>query len=173
MTFVRPFRRAACALRRVALAASLAGVAVAAGACGGSETTAPAPIALEDQVWASALGVTLSQFTKLTSGVYYRDVTVGTGTTVTGTPTVAVRYAGYLANGTKFDERTEAQGPVCFPLAGLIAGWQSGMQGMKVGGTRRLLIPADQGYGPGGNGPIPGNANLLFDITLTATGCPA
>lgn len=173
MPFARPTVCSARMLHRAILCASLSAVAFIGGACGGSESTAPAPIPIEEQVWAASLGVTLSQFTRLASGVYYRDVTVGTGTTVSGTPTVAVRYAGYLANGTKFDERTEAQGPICFPLAGLIAGWQSGMQGMKVGGTRRLLIPPDQGYGRGGNGPIPGNANLLFDITLTATGCPA
>jgi FKBP-type peptidyl-prolyl cis-trans isomerase FkpA len=167
MSRARPFRRPV----RAGRLAVIASAAVTLAACGSDTAIAPAPIPLESQVWATSLGVNLSQFTKLGSGVYYLDSQAGTGTTVSGTPTVAVQYAGFLANGTKFDERTAQQGSICFPLSGLIAGWQSGMQGMKVGGKRRLLIPPGQGYGVGGNGPIPGNANLLFDITLTATGC--
>lgn len=156
-------------LRRVSLVA----LSVVASACAAEELTIPPEVPLETQVWASGLNVTLSQFTKLTSGVYYLDTTVGTGATLTGTPTVSVHYAGYLANGSKFDERPRSGPPICFPLTGLISGWQVGMQGMKIGGTRRLLIPPGLGYGPGGNGPIPGNANLLFDITLQGTGCQA
>jgi FKBP-type peptidyl-prolyl cis-trans isomerase len=167
MLLSRSLRRSVRTGRLVAVAAT----ALALAACGSDVSTAPDPIPIEEQTWAAALGVNLAQFTKLSSGVYYRDITVGTGATLTGTPSVNVRYVGYLANGSKFDERTEAQGPICFPLSGLIAGWQSGMQGMKIGGTRRLLIPPGQGYGSSGNGSIPGNANLLFDIVLTGTGC--
>jgi len=164
MSFARPFRRSVRTARRVVGAVAAAALA----ACGSDAATAPAPIPIEQQTWATSLGITLSQFTRLNSGVYYLDTQVGTGTTITGTPTVAVEYVGYLANGAKFDERTT---PICFSLAGLIPGWQQGMQGMRVTGRRRLLIPPALGYGSGGNGSIPGNANLVFDIRLTGTGC--
>ena len=75
-----------------------------------------------------------------------------------------------LPDGTKFDGTTGTTAR-CFPLSGLIGGWQVGMQGMRAGGTRRLLIPPDYGYGASGNGAIPGNSNLLFNVTLVRTGC--
>ncbi|HEX4932350.1 MAG TPA: FKBP-type peptidyl-prolyl cis-trans isomerase [Gemmatimonadaceae bacterium] len=161
LRFARP-------LRRLAVAAALLTASVAA-ACNDVGTTTPEAIPIEQQQWAAALQVNVSQFTRLTSGVYFLDSLVGTGTTLSGTPAVSVLYAGYLPNGTKFDER--AGTPICFALNGLIPGWQVGMQGMKVGGKRRLLIPPEYGYGAGGNGPIPGNSNLLFNITLSGTGC--
>lgn len=135
--------------------------------CGSDTVSAPQEIPLDQQTWASSLGVTLSAFTKLPSGIYYLDTVVGTGAAVSGTPSVSVYYAGYLASGSKFDERARSSNtPLVFPLTQVIQGWQVGMQGMKVGGKRRLLIPAALGYGASGNGPIPGNANLLFDIEL-------
>lgn len=167
MPIRRPIRLAA-SLRRLLVAASSLFVATAAVACTADSTTPPEAIPLDQQEWATSLGVTLSQFTRLTSGVYFLDTAVGTGTAVSGTPTVKVAYAGFLPNATKFDENTAG---VCFPLNNLIPGWQVGMQGMKVGGTRRLLIPPDYAYGAGGNGPVPGNANLLFNITLQQVGC--
>lgn len=154
--------------RRLLVAATAVLVAATSAACN-SDSTAPAEaIPMDQQEWAASLGVTLSQFTRLTSGVYFLDTTVGTGTAVSGTPTVKVAYAGYLPNGTKFNENTAG---VCFPLNNLIPGWQVGLQGMKVTGTRRLLIPPEYGYGAAGNGPVPGNANLLFNITLQQVGC--
>ncbi len=130
-------------------------------------------IPLESETWASALGVNLSQFTKLSTGMYYRDAVEGTGTVLSGTPTVEIYYAGYLANGTRFDERSSAAGgqPICYPLSGLIDGWIVGLQGMKIQGTRRLLIPPSLGYGAAANGPIPANSNLLFDVQLVGIGC--
>jgi len=163
MTFRRP-------LRHLTVAAAAVVAVVACVACNdstGSSTAAAIP--LDQQVWNASLGVDVSKFTRLTSGVYFLDSIAGTGATLTGTPTVSVFYAGYLPNGTKFDEA--ATTPACFPLNGLIGGWQVGLQGMKIGGTRRLLIPPALGYGASGNGPVPGNANLLFDVQLNATGC--
>jgi FKBP-type peptidyl-prolyl cis-trans isomerase FkpA len=159
MSYFRPTRRL------VAVAASVLSLS----ACLGSDATGTTVIPIEQQVWAPALQVTLSQFTKLSSGVYFLDSLVGTGATLTGTPTVSVLYAGYLANGTKFDEKTGT--PICFALSGLISGWQDGMQGMKVGGKRRLLIPPGSAYGSSGNGAVPGNANLLFNVTLSGLNC--
>ncbi|MFN8579996.1 MAG: FKBP-type peptidyl-prolyl cis-trans isomerase [Gemmatimonadaceae bacterium] len=148
---------------RVFALLSMATLAV--GAC--SDSTSPPPeIPVEQQVWASSLGIDLTAMTKLPSGVYYKDAVVGTGATATSSSTVKVFYTDYLANGTKFD--SNVGGTVAsFPLSDLIEGWKVGIPGMKVGGTRRLVIPSALGYGPGGSGPIPPNANLVFDIQLT------
>lgn len=131
-----------------------------------AEPTGPS-VSLEQQQWASSLSINLSAMTKLPSGIYFLDQSVGSGATLSGTPSVRVYYNGFLANGTKFDGNVGAGSPVSFPLANLIQGWQIGMQGMKVGGKRRLLLPSQYGYGPQGSPPvIPGNANLVFDIEL-------
>lgn len=160
----RPLRRP---LRHL-LAAAVSALAVT--ACNDVGTSPPEVIPLEQQVWNASLQVTISQFTRLTSGVYFLDSLAGTGAILSGTPTVEVLYSGYLPDGTKFDGTTGTTAR-CFPLSGLIGGWQVGMQGMKAGGTRRLLIPPDYGYGASGNGAIPGNSNLLFNVTLVRTGC--
>ena len=148
---------------------------VIASACAADDLTIPSEIPIESQTWAPALQVTLSQFTKLTSGVHYLDSLEGTGAALTGTPTVSVFYSGFLPGGTKFDERSSVNGgtPICFPLSGLIDGWKVGMQGMKIGGKRRLLIPAAYGYRARSGGGIPPNSNLLFNVQLVATGCVA
>jgi len=161
MRFTRPFRGFLAA----------AAVAVAA-ACNTEELNIPAVVPMEEQQWAPALQVTLNQFTRLSSGVFYLDSVVGSGPTpLSGTPNVSVYYSGYLPSGSQFDAKPNSGAPVCFPLQGLIAGWQVGMQGMRTGGKRRLLIPPGYGYGASSNGPIPPNANLLFNIELVATGC--
>lgn len=152
------------------LSRSLALLAVTLAGCFPNNSTdvdVPDPIALEQQTWASSLGINLAGMTRLSSGVYYADTQAGTGTTLSGLPTVRVYYSGYLANGTRFDSNVGAANPLSFRLSDLIQGWQVGMQGMKVGGKRRLVIPAALGYGSNGSPPvIPGNANLVFDIEL-------
>lgn len=142
--------------------------AVLLAACSPNDSSAPVQpeTSLETQVWASSLNINLSAMTKLASGVYILDQVVGTGTTLTGSPTVRVYYNGFLANGTKFDGNVGNASPLSFSLGGLIPGWQVGMQGMKVGGKRRLVIPSVLGYGTVANGPIPANSNLVFDIEL-------
>ncbi len=157
------------ASRRLALVVAV----VAAGACNSDPVGVPPVIPLESETWASKLGITLSQFTKLSTGVYYLDTVEGTGTALSGTPTVEIYYAGYLANGTKFDEVANTSGSqaICFPLSGLIDGWIVGLQGMKIDGKRRLLIPPSLGYGAVANGPIPANSNLVFDVELVGIGC--
>ena len=98
------------------------------------------------------------------------DVKVGTGKEAHVGDTVKVLYTGTLMNGRKFDS-THDRGdqPTEFPLkeGSLIKGWVEGMKGMKVGGERKLTIPADMGYGAAGHPPdIPPNAGLKFDIEL-------
>ncbi|MFA5003876.1 MAG: FKBP-type peptidyl-prolyl cis-trans isomerase [Candidatus Saccharimonadales bacterium] len=97
------------------------------------------------------------------------DRVVGTGAEATVEDTVTVHYTGALAaSGSVFQTSHDFGDPISFPLSGVIAGWTQGVPGMKIGGTRRLLIPAALAYGdrpPYGSG-IPANADLVFDIEL-------
>lgn len=81
---------------------------------------------------------------------------------------VVVHYTGTLENGTKFDSSLDRGKPFQFTLGAgsVIKGWDEGLLGMTVGEKRKLVIPADLGYGPQGQGPIPANATLLFDVEL-------
>ncbi len=141
-------------------------------ACLPNDSTEPLPqaeTALVDQTWASSLGINLSAMTLLPSGVYFQDTVVGAGATLTGTPTIRVYYIGYFANGRRFDGNIGAASPQLFLLGQLIEGWKVGLQGMKIGGKRRLVIPSRLAYGPAGQGSsIPPNSNLVFDIELVS-----
>lgn len=101
------------------------------------------------------------------------DLKEGTGDEVKASDTVTVHYTGAVAaTGIIFQSSHDTGQPVSFPLNGVIKGWTDGVPGMKVGGTRRLFIPADQAYGanpPAGSG-IPANADLVFDIDLVKIG---
>ena len=101
------------------------------------------------------------------------DTVPGTGDTVKPGDTVTVDYTGAVAaTGVIFQSSKDTGQPISFGLSQVIAGWSQGVPGMKVGGTRRLLIPAALAYGsnpPAGSG-IPANADLVFDITLHKVG---
>ncbi|HYH74801.1 MAG TPA: FKBP-type peptidyl-prolyl cis-trans isomerase [Candidatus Saccharimonadales bacterium] len=96
------------------------------------------------------------------------DVKEGTGAEVTKEDTVTVDYTGALAkDGTVFESSLDSGQKATFPLSGVIAGWTEGMPGMKVGGVRRLVIPAEKAYGAQSpSAAIPANSDLVFDITL-------
>jgi FKBP-type peptidyl-prolyl cis-trans isomerase len=100
----------------------------------------------------------------------FEDEVVGDGAEVQPGATVTIHYTGALASdGSVFDSSIGGE-PATFPLDNLIPGWQEGIPGMKVGGKRRLFIPAAQGYGESGSGSsIPPNSDLIFDIELFAT----
>ena len=103
------------------------------------------------------------------SGLIIEDLVEGTGATATAGQTVSVHYTGWLTDGTKFDSSKDRDDPFDFPLGGrrVIAGWDEGVQGMKVGGTRKLTIPPELGYGSrGAGGVIPPNATLVFEVEL-------
>ena len=113
----------------------------------------------------------------MTSGVKYIDEVVGTGPQPAAGQMVNVHYTGWLDNdgqkGRKFDSSRDRGQPFSFKLgAGMvIAGWDSGVATMHVGGKRTLIIPADQGYGSrGAGGVIPPNATLIFDVELLSIG---
>jgi len=103
------------------------------------------------------------------SGLQYQDEQVGTGTEAKPGNRVSVHYTGTLENGTKFDSSRDRGKPFEFSLgAGMvIRGWDEGVAGMRVGGRRRLVIPAELGYGSRGAGSvIPPGATLVFDVEL-------
>ena len=114
-------------------------------------------------------------FNTTASGLQYEDTVVGEGAEAQAGKNVTVHYTGWLYNngvqGAKFDSSKDRNDPFVFPLgAGMvIKGWDEGVQGMKVGGQRTLLIPAELGYGArGAGGVIPPNATLKFDVELLA-----
>lgn len=103
------------------------------------------------------------------SGLKYVDQVTGTGDVAVAGKTVSVHYTGWLENGKKFDSSLDRGQPFSFPLGAgrVIKGWDEGVQGMKVGGKRKLTIPSDLGYGSrGAGGVIPPNATLIFDVEL-------
>jgi len=102
------------------------------------------------------------------SGLQYRDDVVGTGAEAKAGNHVVVHYTGTLTDGKKFDSSRDRDQPFHFALGAgsVIRGWDEGVAGMKVGGRRTLVIPAELGYGSRGVGPIPANSTLVFDVEL-------
>ena len=96
------------------------------------------------------------------------DLVVGTGATAAVGDTVTVHYVGTFTNGTRFDSSYDRNQPYPFRIGAgqVIAGWDQGVPGMKVGGKRRLTIPPDLAYGSQGRGAIPPNTTLVFEIDL-------
>jgi len=101
------------------------------------------------------------------SGLQYEEITVGSGATATAGNLVSVHYTGWLTDGTKFDSSKDRNEPFDFNLGAgqVIKGWDEGVQGMQVGGVRKLTIPPALGYGArGAGGVIPPNATLVFEV---------
>ena len=103
------------------------------------------------------------------SGLLIEEIRVGSGDTAVSGQFVSVHYTGWLTDGTKFDSSKDRDEPFEFPLGQrtVIAGWDEGVQGMRVGGVRKLTIPPHLGYGArGAGGVIPPNATLVFKVEL-------
>lgn len=134
-------------------------------------STAPQPIkTVEETTFSPLLGVNLSAMTKTSTGLYWRDVAVGTGATAATGDKVSVRYAGFLPNGTPFDATAPDASPFQFTIgaSSVIAGWNEGIAGMKVGGQRQLVIPSTLAYGSEAHAGIPANSVLVFVVTLVS-----
>ncbi len=103
------------------------------------------------------------------SGLQYEDQVVGHGASPSPRQTVTVHYTGWLTDGNKFDSSVDRGKPFNFQIGvgQVIKGWDEGVATMKIGGKRRLVIPADLGYGSrGAGGLIPPGATLVFDVEL-------
>lgn len=152
-------------MKRSFLRLMTVGGLMAAAACGSDSTGPKDPTELD---FDPALGVDLSRMTLTASGLYYEDLVVGEGEEATVQAEVTVHYTGWLHDGTKFDSSVDRNQPFSFVLGVgyVIPGWDEGVQGMKVGGIRKLVIPPDLGYGKARRGPIPGNSTLVFDVEL-------
>ncbi len=121
--------------------------------------------ALADDTVPSASGKTVTT----ASGLQYIDRVVGTGRQTELGDTATVHYTGWLADGTKFDSSRDRGEPFSFRVGAgrVIKGWEEGVSTMRIGGTRRLIIPPDLAYGPRGAGDvIPPNATLTFEVEL-------
>jgi FKBP-type peptidyl-prolyl cis-trans isomerase FkpA len=137
-------------------------------ASGGAPMAALRPV--ESIPFASSLDVNLARMTKTPSGLYYRDIEVGTGLVVRAKMDVMVHYTGWLTNGVKFDSNGETDAPITVPVGRgrTIKGWDEGLQGMRVGGRRQLVVPSELGYGSERSGQIPADAVLVFDIHVVS-----
>lgn len=123
-------------------------------------TLVPTPVAGADEV---------GEEVTTESGLKYVDLVVGTGRPAELGDTATVHYTGWLENGKQFDSSRDRNEPFSFRVGAgrVIKGWDEGVQGMKVGGKRKLIIPPDLGYGARGAGSvIPPNATLTFEVEL-------
>jgi peptidylprolyl isomerase len=110
---------------------------------------------------------------KTTYTLAYIDTVVGTGPLAQPGKFYTVHYTGYLLDGTKFDSSVDRGQPITFPYGQhrVIAGWDTGFEGMHIGGKRRLFIPYELAYGANGHPPaIPAKAELVFDVEFIAQG---
>jgi FKBP-type peptidyl-prolyl cis-trans isomerase len=127
--------------------------------------------ALRLPLFVAALLLLMVGLVSAQSTLQIKDNKVGTGAEAVNGSTVSVHYTGWLMNGTKFDSSRDRGQLFTFTIGQrqVIAGWEQGVQGMKVGGQRELIIPPHMGYGSrGAGGVIPPDATLRFDIELFA-----
>lgn len=139
-------------------------------ACGKTDTTGPDVPTIETTTFAPSLGINLSTFTKTSSGLYWKDLVVGSGAGATVGKKVAIHYVGSLTNGTQFDANGPTDTPFAFTIGTgqVIPGFDEGVRGMAVGGKRQLIIPPALAYGNRAVGPIPANSILVFTIDLVS-----
>jgi peptidylprolyl isomerase len=138
--------------------------------CVGAAFFAPASPAQEKPVEAPKLpDLESKEWAKQKSGLEIWDAKVGDGALVKAGAKVKVHYTGWLTTGEIFDSSVLRKEPIEFPLTGVIKGWQEGIPGMKVGGVRRLRIPAEMAYGNRAVGKIPAGSTLVFEVEMLET----
>lgn len=149
-----------------------AGAAAGAGAAPAPAVAEPALASTEGDVerttFAEELNVVLLAMTRLPTGIYYRDMEEGTGTPATPGREVLVSYVANLPDGTEVDRTQPGARPLAFKLGEgiVIRGWDLGVRGMRVGGTRQLVVPARYAYGPRGTAKVPPNSVMVFVMRL-------
>jgi FKBP-type peptidyl-prolyl cis-trans isomerase len=145
-------------------AAALCALALIAGCA-----TAGVRPTIETTTFAPQLGVVTKDFTKLPSGEYIRDMTVGTGIEVAREMTIQFRYILFLPDG-QFMSGSMTDPPLVQKLAvpGMIRGWYDAIPGMRVGGRRQIIVPPDLGYGRRAKGNIPANSILVFEVEMVS-----
>ena len=118
--------------------------------------------------------ITTDMSTATSTGVEITDVQKGTGDIAAVGDTVSVQYKGAFTDGKVFDSSYDRGEPIKFTLGvnQVIRGWDEGINGMRVGGKRHLVISPDYGYGPSAYGPIPANSTLIFDVELVGVTHP-
>ncbi len=120
------------------------------------------------ETYAASLGVNISAMTKKSDALYYQDLVTGSGGLATSGHADSVTYTGWLSNGTQFDSNV-GKAPFGFivGVGQVIPGWDQGIVGMRVGGTRLLAIGSALAYGTQGRPPaIPSNSTLVFKVQL-------
>ncbi len=119
-----------------------------------------------------AVGGPVAAMTQTASGLRFQDLEVGEGEEAADGQNVTVHYTGWFLDGEKFDSSVDRGETFSFELGrgSVIAGWDEGVAGMRVGGKRRLVIPPDLAYGEAGRRGIPPNSTLVFDVELLGMG---
>ena len=118
------------------------------------------------------IGVPEDSLRRAANGVWIHDLQVGTGPEATAGATLSVHFVAFLANGTIFSATDRKPFEFTLGSGTVIDGWEDGIPGMRVGGRRQLVIPPDRGYGTTGDGPVPPDAVLVFDVTLVDVVAP-
>ena len=168
---------------RSATAAAIACALAVLTACATATTTTPAATdaapatdaalaapqgEVERTTFADDLNVVLLAMTRLPTGIYYRDIEEGSGVPATPGREVLMSYIAYLADGTEVDRTPPGARPLAFKVGDgvVIRGWDLGVRGMKVGGTRQLVVPSRFAYGPRGSAKVPANSVMVFVVRL-------
>ena len=148
-------------MKRFLFVAALASL----GACDLSTDPEAKPTDPATETFASNLQVDIATMTKTPSGVYFRDLKPGTGAALAGLPTVNISYLEFIKNGSAVASVQSA----VQPLGNLIEGLREGMQGMRPGGERIIVVPSALGYGPFTPvAGVPPNSTLIFDLIFNA-----
>lgn len=159
-------------LRQIQLPTCLAAMLLIASGCGSPKTAEAtidnSPDSISVAKFAASLDVDLAKSEHDAAGLYWRDLKIGTGPEAGNGDSVSVHYDGRLPDGSRFDASTDKLFSFRLGVGRVIAGWDRGVAGMKVGGTRQLIIPPQLGYGARGSGPIPPDAVLVFTVDLVA-----